>query len=85
VPDSKPTAKPISIKLDYGLGNALREYKRATRIPIADIVYRALICYWASQKSPEAATSLAIADMYPGEEWDVLDVLAADNPEGESR
>lgn len=58
----QPTAKPISIHLDSRLGLALRQYKEETKLPCAEVVYRALICYWAAQKTHASAVALATAD-----------------------
>lgn len=58
----EPTAKPITIRLDENLGLALRKYKQATGIPPAEVVYRALICYWTAQRTVDGAEALATAD-----------------------
>ena len=64
------TAKPITIKLDENLGLALRKYKKATGLPPAEVVYRALICYWTAQRTVDGAEALATAD-----ELDIVVVL----------
>jgi hypothetical protein len=69
VPNSKPTAKPITVKLDCQLGRALREYKKATKLPPAEIVYRALVCYWAKQKTKAGAEALNTAELLTDEAW----------------
>jgi hypothetical protein len=55
--------------LDAQLGKALREYSRAVREPMSEIVYRALISYWANQKTKAATFAVNTADLKTDEAW----------------
>jgi len=69
MPPSKPTDKPITVKLDGHVGQALRQYKNATKLPISQIVYRAILCYWVGQNTPEAAHAISVAEFYGDESY----------------
>jgi hypothetical protein len=67
---SKPVRKGVSVSLDAQLGTALREHAKAVRLPMNEIVYRALVCYWTAQKTKEGTEALDIADLRTDEAWD---------------
>ncbi len=73
------TDRPITVKLDGNLGLALRKYKRATKLPPAEVVYRALVCYWTAQGTIDAAEALATAD-----ELDIVVCLPEETEAGTS-
>lgn len=78
------SGKPISIKLDGQLGRALRQYRRGTGLAANEVVYRALICYWVKQRTPEATLAINTADLKTDEAWAAyLDKGEFDEPLGQ--
>lgn len=66
---NKIATKPITVTLDGQLGRALRQYKKDTKLTHAEVVYRALICYWLQQNTPAASLAVNTADLRTEEAW----------------
>jgi len=61
--------KDVRVSLDSQLGTALRAYAKAVRLPMNEVAYRALICYWTAQRTKEGTEALNTADLRTCEAW----------------
>lgn len=65
----RPVRKDVNVSLDAQLGKALREYAKSVRLPMNEITYRALLCYWIKQGTKEAVQAVNTADLKTNEAW----------------
>jgi len=47
----------------------LEPAKPGFNLPISQIVYRAILCYWVGQNTPEAAHAISVAEFYGDESY----------------
>jgi hypothetical protein len=59
----------VRIGIDAQLGKALRQYSKSVRLPMNEITYRALLCYWQKQGTKDAVHAVNTADLKTDEAW----------------